>query len=276
MKSLVFDCLTKTFQNSNYVLTDNKGRGRGEYVNEALNYFFKVKDVNHFIPLIIKEVVNKEYKQMGDLFEKFISMLQVISKINYHLFEEQILNQCQFIRLVSSLMLDSDNLKSSKSHKLRVMKALFGFIDYLVSDEMSQKHEDHVKKLLMIINDQPGLVANIIFNLNQPEKDDSEVLGFQIILIGTMCMHLRKFQKSKYMVETGTYNLIYIMRMMDNREFQLKACVAVRKATSCRVVELLDSFVRDGIIESLLEILDGFGKELLDQIESKTDRNSEE
>ena len=62
MKALVLDCLTKVFQNSNYVLSDNKGRDKGEYVNEALNYFFKVKDVNHFVPLIIKEVVYKEYK----------------------------------------------------------------------------------------------------------------------------------------------------------------------------------------------------------------------
>ena len=55
------------------------------------------------------------------------------------------------------------------------------------------------------------------------------------------------------MIETGTYNLIYIMTRMGRFEdeettendikFVLKSMEAIRKATSCRVIELLDSFV---------------------------------
>jgi hypothetical protein len=44
-----------------------------------------------------------------------------------------------------------------------------------------------VKNVLDIIHDIPGLIANIIFNLNNPEDDDETVLVHHIMLIGTMC-----------------------------------------------------------------------------------------
>ena len=38
---------------------------------------------------------------------------------------------------------------------------------------------------------------------------------------------------------------------------------AIRKATSCRVIDLLDAFVANGVIEALINILDEHGiKEL--------------
>lgn len=119
----------------------------------------------------------------------------------------------------------------------------------------------HVKNVLEILHDTPGLIANIIFNLNQPNEDDDEVLGHHILLIGTMCQHLRKFQKSRYMIETGTYNLIFIMTKLNDLRFTLKAMEAIRKATSCRVIELLDSFVANNTIEALVEILEREGDE---------------
>ena len=61
------------------------------------------------------------------------------------------------------------------------------------------------------------------------------------------------------MIETGTYNLIYIMTKMDDVKFQLQAMEAIRKATSCRVIELLDAFVANNTIEALIGILDSHG-----------------
>jgi hypothetical protein len=59
------------------------------------------------------------------------------------------------------------------------------------------------------------------------------------------------------MIEKGTENLIYIMSCKEmskfkNYKFRLKALVSIRKATSCKVAELLDSFVANGLIEKLV------------------------
>jgi hypothetical protein len=109
----------------------------------------------------------------------------------------------------------------------------------------------------------------MIFNLNNPKEDDPNVLSAQIAIIGSMCYHLKKFQKSKYMVESGTYNLVFIITRMNDLVFQKKALIAIRKATSCRTIELLDTFVADGLIETLIGILDGFGLDYLKKIEEK-------
>lgn len=70
------------------------------------------------------------------------------------------------------------------------------------------------------------------------------------------------------MIESGTYNLVYIMTRMNDEQFQLKALIAIRKATSCRTIELLDTFVADGLIENLVSILDGFGLSYLKKLEN--------
>ena len=57
----------------------------------------------------------------------------------------------------------------------------------LISDDMSDHQEFHVKNVLEILYDTPGLIANIIFNLNRPEDDDDKILAHHILLIGTMC-----------------------------------------------------------------------------------------
>ena len=57
------------------------------------------------------------------------------------------------------------------------------------------------------------------------------------------------------MIQTGTYNLIYIMTRMTEVSFQLQATIAIRKATQSRFEELLDSFVADGLIEAVVHIL---------------------
>ena len=126
------------------------------------------------------------------------------------------------------------------------------------------------KSILEMIYKQPGLIANMIFNLSNPQDDDPDILSAQISIIGSMCFHLKKFQKSKFMIESGTYNLVYIMTRMGDRTFQLKALIAIRKATSCRTIELLDTFVADGLIETLVAILDGFGLKYLKYLEDKS------
>ena len=80
------------------------------------------------------------------------------------------------------------------------------------------------------------------------------------------------------MIESGTYNLIYIMTRMDNLKFMLKAMEAIRKATSCRVIELLDSFVANNTIEHCIKILKDIGPDRLKTIEEKSpdDRTEEE
>ena len=183
--------------------------------------------------------------------------MMVVHRVDFHLFEKSILKQCKLINNLTSIMLDSDNLKSSEggeTDKLKIMRKTFKFIEYLTSDDQADQHESHVKDVLQTIYEQTGLINNLIFNLNQPRDDDPKVLGRQIVLIGTMCQHLPEFQQSPTMCDTGTFNLIYIMSKMndptpEHLEFKLKSTIAIRKATSCRVVALLDSFVKNQICE---------------------------
>ena len=69
------------------------------------------------------------------------------------------------------------------------------------------------------------------------------------------------------MIETGTYNLIYIMTRMNSVKFTLRAMEAIRKATSCRVTSLLDAFVANNTIEALVDILQGIGDDTLELID---------
>lgn len=109
----------------------------------------------------------------------------------------------------------------------------------------------------------------MIFNLNSPSEDDEHILSSIISLIGDMCLHLNKLQKQRYVIDTGTYNLIHIMTKMSQLKFRLEATIAIRKATRCRQMELLDAFVANGLIESVVAILDDFGHDLLQSIEKK-------
>lgn len=42
------------------------------------------------------------------------------------------------------------------------------------------------------------------------------------------------------------------MTKMQQPGFQLQATIAIRKATQTRIIELLDAFVKDGLIEALV------------------------
>lgn len=61
------------------------------------------------------------------------------------------------------------------------------------------------------------------------------------------------------MKETGTFNLINILKKMDEPRFKMETSNAIRKATSSWEIELLDSFISNGLIEAVTKILDGYG-----------------
>jgi DNA-directed RNA polymerase alpha subunit len=59
--------------------------------------------------------------------------------------------------------------------------------------------------------------------------------------------------------------------------FKLKALISIRKATSCKVAELLDAFVSNGLIEELVAILNHYGEATFKAIENlKHDERSAE
>ena len=76
--------------------------------------------------------------------------MMVIHKIDFHLFERSILKQCKLINNLTSIMLDSDNLKceDGDTDKLKIMRKTFKFIEYLTSDDQADQHETHVKDIL--------------------------------------------------------------------------------------------------------------------------------
>jgi len=117
----------------------------------------------------------------------------------------------------------------------------------------------------------------MIFNLYNPEDDDEEVLINIIALIGNLCFHMKRVQQGKIMIETGTFNLITILKSMDETKFKMETSNTIRKATSTREIELLDSFISNGLIEAVTKILDGYGEELLTKIENtlEVDRDNE-
>ena len=129
---------------------------------------------------------------------------------------------------------------------------------------------------MVYIYEQPGLTANLVFNLNNPRDDDPSVLSSQISIIGNMAFHLRRFQQSKYMIEDGTHNLIHVLTKLSEPKFKMKAAIAIRKATHCRLEELLDAFIAGGLIESIVKLVKSFGVEKLKEIQAKRKRTHEE
>jgi hypothetical protein len=73
---------------------------------------------------------------------------------------------------VCPILLDSDNIVTDDvaDDKKRVIRALFIFLEYLIDDDQPEKE---VKIILDYIHKQPGLMSNIILNLNQPQDDDA-------------------------------------------------------------------------------------------------------
>ena len=87
---------------------------------------------------------------------------------------------------------------------------------------------------------------------------------------------MRKLQRQKYVIETGTYNLIHIIDKIPTTQFTLVSIVAIRKATQFREWALLDSFVANGLIDEVVKVLEKFGAALFHEIEHKKNRNDTE
>lgn len=66
------------------------------------------------------------------------------------------------------------------------------------------------------------------------------------------------------MIESGSYNLAFILAEMKNLEFTNKCMIAIKKATQSRAIVLLDAFVKNKIIEIIYNVLQNdYGDELL-------------
>ena len=100
---------------------------------------------------------------------------------------------------------------------------------------------------------------------------------------------MRKLQRQKYFIETGTYNLIHIIDKMSEKKpgeqsiskktdqlFTLVTIVTIRKATQFRERPLLDAFVANGLIDEVVKILTRYGAALFHEIEHKKNRTDEE
>jgi hypothetical protein len=134
---------------------------------------------------------------------------------------EIIFKKCKFVQNTCPMMLDSDSVQQeasseAKKDKITILTKLFLFLELCTDEDKPYKMQ---KSILEMIYKQPGLIANMIFNLNNPKEDNPDILSAQISIIGSMCYNLKKFQKSKFMVESGTYNLVYIMTSLKSLDF---------------------------------------------------------
>ena len=175
---------------------------------------------------------------------------------------------------MSSILIDSDNLNKDiqkNKYRIDINKSAFKFFSNLTKDEndliedlteeevlkknIVKRNTLIIKKILAQIYIQPGLINNMILNLNNPDDDDTDVVTSVICIIGNMCFHLKKFLKSKFMIDTGTYNLIAVFLKLNSTDVKVETSIALRKATQSREQELLNSFINNGIIEAVIKVL---------------------
>ena len=220
------------------LLTDEKDKQKPSPINRCLAYeililLLKEEPETTCILLFNKrqvevaQIVNKYIKGLCERAEQsykhdqqaykgdekewvvFIDFLRELADYDLKLMHEVLFKRAKFAHLISPMMLDCDNLIGQQGRtnkeKINVMKKLFNFLNDITDssgpDAHNQENRDRVvKSILNDLYEQPGVIANTIFNLNSPREDDPEILGYQIALIGNMCLHLKKLQKSKYMV----------------------------------------------------------------------------
>lgn len=116
------------------------------------------------------------YKNNFPVFVAFLEMLQSFQDDGdlYAL----LFKKCKLVQLLSPLLLDSDKLDTglakNKNDKLNIMQKLFQFIVHVTSEDSFE--EIYARKILKYIFKQPGLMANVVFNLDSPRDDDPIVL----------------------------------------------------------------------------------------------------
>ena len=97
-----------------------------ENVEEGIREFCMVKEAQTHFTEFTKTVAKKErvlrndetydyidsYKGYGQVFIAFIDMLSQIATTKYDLFNEFLIKKVKILRLITPILLDSDNLKS--------------------------------------------------------------------------------------------------------------------------------------------------------------------
>ena len=89
-----------------------------------------------------------------------------------------VVTEWKFLNCICSLMLDSANILNAITDKKQIIRKAFELVDHLTNVEEIVSENNLISKLLREIYNQPGLVKNIIFNLNQPGDDDPDILGY--------------------------------------------------------------------------------------------------
>ena len=153
----------------------------------------------------------------NDNFKRFTEFLIMWSKEDFGAMKRIVFDDCKIIMTLTPLILDSDNIKigenagkdaddDKEKEKVAIIRPLMLFLDSCTCepDENIQhgkitdchkrvnKPKKHVKNILKQLFEQPGLTANLIFNLNSPSGDDEKILSAFIAIVGNMCLHLRK------------------------------------------------------------------------------------
>lgn len=147
------------------------------------NLFFGLKDAQVYLLKYFKSIVrseeNKEksnYTGNGEPFSHLIDCMTIFARDHPMVTYETLFKKCKFIQNVSPMMLDSDGIQvipGVKNEKIDILKKLFEYVEFCTNEDRPQKM---AKSILEMIYKQPGLIANMIFNLNNPKDDDPEIL----------------------------------------------------------------------------------------------------
>jgi hypothetical protein len=89
-----------------------------KYKNEAVYRFLKCAETKKHISNFVKEVsasYTESYKGYSTSFVPFLKLMQTIALTDFPEFQNVVLEQCKFISLLNSIMLDSDNLLSDQN-----------------------------------------------------------------------------------------------------------------------------------------------------------------
>lgn len=153
------------------------------------NHRHRQNEIQTIIQSFIKEVcesADRSYKGYNDQWEAFMDMLKALADYDPKLMYDVLFKKAKFAHLVSPMMLDCDNLqtqadKRGARDKITIMKRLFKFLNDVTdppNSDSSQKSDKIVKNILNDLYEQPGVIANTIFNLNSPREDDPDILGY--------------------------------------------------------------------------------------------------
>ena len=142
---------------------------------EGDNKFFELKDTQVFLLRYFKSIVRSEeqreksnYAGNAEPVTHLIDIMMIFARDHPQDTYDTLFKKCKFIQNVSPMMLDSDGIQvvpGVKNDKIDILKKLFQYIEYCTGENMPHKI---AKSILEMIYKQPGLIANMIFNLSNP------------------------------------------------------------------------------------------------------------